>query len=365
MKILLVTGIYPPDIGGPANFIPKLAEYLLTSGHTPTVVTLGSQNTLEFLDGYKVIRIKRNLPKIIRIPLVFFVLFFEALKSDRLFSNGLYLESACCLLLTKKLGTAKIVGDQLWEKDFNNNRTQLNALEYSRQRNYGFKTFIMRKLLNWSFNRFQRIITPSELLVELSSIWKLRAEVIFIPNGVELPTLNFTEKNYDLITVSRLITLKRIDRLIEIASKLDLSLAIVGTGPAEADLKILARELNAKTTFFGYLNQNQILPLLEQSRYFALFSVHEGLSFALLEAMAAGVPPIASRVNGNEAVISNQIDGYLVDVDDLQICSKQVEDILASEKNYALVSKNAIEKIREKYSLELTLSKTTDVVLQS
>ena len=66
-----------------------------------------------------------------------------------------------------------------------------------------------------------------------------------------------------------------------------------------------------------------------------------------------------------EAVISNQIDGYLVDVDDLEICSKQLEDILASEKNYELISKNAIEKIREKYSLELTLSKTTDVVLQS
>ena len=219
--------------------------------------------------------------------------------------------------------------------------------------------------MNWSFNRFQQIITPSELLVELSSIWRLKAEVNFIPNGVELPTLNFTEKKYDLITVSRLIGLKRIDKLIEITSKLDLSLAIVGTGPAEADLKILAKELNAKTTFFGYLNQNQILPLLEQSRYFALFSVHEGLSFALLEAMAAGIPPIASKVNGNEAVISNQIDGYLVDVDDLQICSKQVDDILASENDYALVSKNAIEKIREKYSLELTLSKTTDVVLQS
>ena len=365
MKILLVSGIYPPDIGGPANFIPKLAEYLLASGHTPTVVTLGSQNTLEFLDGYKVIRIKRNLPKIIRIPLVFFVLFFEALKSDRLFSNGLYLESACCLLLTKKSGTAKIVGDQLWEKDFNNNRTQLNAMQFSLQRNYGFKTFIMRKLLNWSFNRFQRIVTPSELLVELSSIWKLSAEVSFIPNGVELPILNFTEKKYDLITVSRLIGLKRIDKLIEITSKLDLSLAIVGTGPAEADLKILAKELNAKTTFFGYSNQNQILPLLEQSRYFGLFSVHEGLSFALLEAMAAGIPPIASRVNGNEAVISNHIDGYLVDVDDLQICSKQIGDILASENDYALVSKNAIKKIREKYSLELTLSKTTDAVLQS
>ena len=365
MKILLVSGIYPPDIGGPANFIPKLAEYLLASGHTPTVVTLGSQNTFELLDGYKVIRIKRNLPKIIRIPLVFLVLFFEALKSDRLFSNGLYLESACCLLLTKKSGTAKIVGDQLWEKDFNNNRTQLDASQFSLQQNYGFKTSIMRKLMNWSFNRFQRIITPSELLVELSSIWGLKAEVNFIPNGVELPTLSFTEKKYDLITVSRLIGLKRIDKLIEITSKLDLSLAIVGTGPAESDLKILAKELNAKTTFFGYLNQSQILPLLEQSRYFTLFSVHEGLSFALLEAMAAGVPPIASRVNGNEAVISNHIDGYLVDVDDLQICSKQVDDILASENDYALVSKNAIKKIREKYSLELALSKTTDVVLQS
>ena len=365
MKILLVSGIYPPDIGGPANFIPKLAEYLLASGHTPTVVTLGSQNSFESLDGYKVIKIKRNLPKIIRIPLVFFVLLLETLKSDRLFSNGLYLESACCLLLTKKSGTAKIVGDQLWERDFNNNRTQLDALQFSLQRNYGLKTFIMRKLLNWSFNRFEQIVTPSKLLVELSSIWKLQATVKFIPNGVELPILNSVGKKYDLITVSRLITLKRIDKLIDISSKLDLSLAIVGTGPAEADLKILAKQVNAKTTFFGYLNQSQILPLLEQSRYFALFSVHEGLSFALLEAMAAGTPPIASRVNGNEVVISNHVDGFLVDVDDPQICTNQIKDIFASNNDYASLSKNAIEKIRNHYSLEFTLLKTTDVILEN
>lgn len=365
MKVLLVSGIYPPDVGGPANFIPKLAEYLVKSGHNPTVVTLGTKNSADSQDGYKVIKIKRNLPKFIRIPLVFFVLFFETLKSDRLFSNGLYLESACCLLLTKKLGTAKIVGDLLWERDFNSHKTQLDALQYSRQRNYGFKTLIMRKLLNWSFNRFQRIITPSELLVELSSIWKLRAEVCFIPNGVELPVLNLTKKQYDLITVSRLITLKRIDKLIEIASKFDLSLAIVGTGPAEEDLKIFAKKINAKTSFFGYLSQSQILPLLEQSRYFALFSVHEGLSFALLEAMAAGIPPIASRVNGNEAVISNQIDGYLVDVDDLQVCGKQIENIFASEESYALVSKNAIEKIKSNYSLKRTLLETTDLILNA
>jgi glycosyltransferase involved in cell wall biosynthesis len=111
------------------------------------------------------------------------------------------------------------------------------------------------------------------------------------------------------------------------------------------------------------LNQNEILPLLEQSRYFALFSVHEGLSFALLEAMAAGTPPIASRINGNEVVISDNFDGYLVDVDDMEICKKQIEKIFLLSKDYPTISNRAIDKIRNKYSLESTLLKTSAIIL--
>lgn len=365
MKILLITGIFPPDVGGPANFIPKLADYLANSGHTPTVVTLGSKNSTDSTTGYKVIKIKRDQPKLIRVPVVFFKLFFQSLRNDRIFSNGLYFESALSLLFSRKLGTAKIVGDQLWEKDFNTSRTKLNALEYSTQQDYKLKVFFMRKLLNWSFNRFQKIITPSELLIELGKIWELKAEVLFIPNGVDIPPLRKEEKLFDLITVSRLISLKRIEKVIEIASELGLSLAIVGTGPAEAELKAIAKNADARITFFGYLNQSEILPLLEQSRYFALFSVHEGLSFALLEAMAAGTPPIASRINGNEVVISDNFDGYLVDVDDIEICTKQIEKIFLSSKDYATISNNAIKKVKNQYSLESTLLKTSAIILRN
>ena len=363
MKILLVSGIYPPDVGGPANFIPKLAEYLSRSGHNPTVITLGSKNSVDSSAGYKVVKIKRNQPKFLRVPIVFFAIFFETLRNDRLFANGLYFESALSLLLSRKFGTAKIVGDQLWEKDFNTSRTKLNALEYSTQQDYKLKMILMRKLLNWSFNRFQNIITPSELLLDLSKIWGLKAEVLFIPNGVELPPSRKVEKLFDLIVVSRLISLKRIEKVIEIASELGLSLAIVGTGPAEAELKAMAKNTDTKITFFGYLNQNEILPLLEQSRYFALFSVHEGLSFALLEAMAAGTPPIASRINGNEVVISDNFDGYLVDVDDMEICTKQIKNIFLSSKNYSAISHNAVDKVKNQYSLESTLLKTSAIIL--
>ena len=205
--------------------------------------------------------------------------------------------------------------------------------------------------------------TASELLVDLIKIWGLRADVLFIPNGVELPHLHKEEKLFDLITVSRLISLKRIEKVIEVASELGLSLAIVGNGPAEAELKAIAKKTNVRITFFGYLNQNEILPLLEQSRYFALFSVHEGLSFALLEAMAAGTPPIASRINGNEVVISDNLDGYLVDVDDMEICTKQIKNIFLSSENYSAISRNAVDKVKNQYSLESTLLRTSEIIL--
>jgi glycosyltransferase involved in cell wall biosynthesis len=70
MKILLVTGIFPPDIGGPATYIPNLARYLKKKGHEVRILTLANDTKNQLSDEFQIIRIQRKLPKPLRMILV-------------------------------------------------------------------------------------------------------------------------------------------------------------------------------------------------------------------------------------------------------------------------------------------------------
>ncbi|MGH8893337.1 MAG: glycosyltransferase [Actinomycetes bacterium] len=119
---------------------------------------------------------------------------------------------------------------------------------------------------------------------------------------------NFTPKK-DQDTLLRAIALLRRD----VPS---VELVLVGGGPREAHLKTLARELGIdRITHFAGVRDDvpQILPAFDA---FGLSSRHEGLSIALLEAMASHVPAVATAVGGVPEVIHHEADGLLVPAGD-------------------------------------------------
>ena len=65
MKIFITVGIFPPDIGGPASFVPKIAELLTENNNEVKVLCLSNKKHKDEY-SYEVIRIMRFLPKIIR-----------------------------------------------------------------------------------------------------------------------------------------------------------------------------------------------------------------------------------------------------------------------------------------------------------
>ena len=66
MDILITVGIFPPDIGGPASFVPKIAKYLINKGHNVKIICLSDKKHLTYKDDINVIRINRGLPIIFR-----------------------------------------------------------------------------------------------------------------------------------------------------------------------------------------------------------------------------------------------------------------------------------------------------------
>jgi len=119
------------------------------------------------------------------------------------------------------------------------------------------------------------------------------------PTGAELPV----KSGFTLLTVARLSPAKDQQTLLRAvaiakARVTDLQLWIVGDGSLRTELQALAQQigLNGSVTFFG--EKADVAPFLESADLFTLSSVTEGLPLSLLEAMAAGVPSIVTKVGG-------------------------------------------------------------------
>src|SRR6185503_14029509 len=113
MKVLLVTGIFPPDAGGPARYVPQMASALARQHEVVAVVTLSDR--LDHDDrafGFRVVRIARNQNRQLRRWRTVRTIAREAGRADVVYLNGLVLEGKVATrLLARRPTVIKVVGD--------------------------------------------------------------------------------------------------------------------------------------------------------------------------------------------------------------------------------------------------------------
>ncbi len=359
MKILLISGIYPPDDGGPAKFVPQFANYLISQGHKVKVITLTDSKRSKNEFPYPVRFINRSLTRPLRMILTTKYIFLSSIRSDLIFANGLYEETGVAVRFSRTPTLGKIVGDPVWERARNSGSTKLTIESFNTEAPVG----IQRRLLKFALNGFKEIITPSQQLADFVKKWGISNPVSMIPNGVQILGMSNQPKEFDLVTVSRLVPWKNVDLLIRIAAKKNLKLCVIGDGPENLKLRTLAAELNAQITFTGASAQDKVGQQVAKAKYFALLSTYEGMSFALLEALGAGIPAIVSNAAGNVAVIKNGVNGYVVDISNEISCGNSIAEILSSASNYQKVSEGALQSVIENYSIESTLKRTENKLL--
>jgi glycosyltransferase involved in cell wall biosynthesis len=351
MRIKLISGIYPPEIGGPAQFIPKLADFLLKKSHECEVLTLGNKPILPSQQAWTVDYIKRDkLP--IRFTKVIAHLLRERKKSDIYFANGLIEEVGIFLFVTRRKGVAKIVGDAVWERARNNGETVESVSEFNLH-DGTFKQRIERILLVFALNQFKLVMCPSHELKNLVSRWGVRTPIVVIQNGVTVPDINqIAEKEFDVVTVSRLVNWKNVDFVIKACHRAGASLTVVGEGPEREQLEAIAKENDLKVFFAGNIDNFEIPNILKKSKLFVLYSDYEGLSFALLEAMSYGVVPVVSNCEGNTSVITNGVTGYVVPMKNLEYLAQSIKTLLSEEKLRESMAVNSKALIIDRYNLE-------------
>ena len=358
MKILLVSGIFPPDIGGPATYVPKLAKNLSDSGCNVEILTLSDSRKPVNQSPFKVTYIFRKQHKLLRAIKIYKAI--SSIKPDCIFVNGLHEEVALWLRIHKIPSVAKIVGDPVWERYRNSQRTAISIQEFNSTGTLTIAHRLQRRLLAWALLNYSATTCPSQELCSLVQKWNQNLRPIFIPNGTrEIPVVE-TKKVYDLVTVSRLVSWKNIDTVVEIANRKSLKLAVVGEGPEEEGLKGLSNP--NLVSFLGQLDEARVIDVLRQARIFIQLSEYEGLSFALLQSLAVGTPSICSDILGNSQIIENGINGILVNNKNLHQIGLAIDTLINDASLTNSVIDMGITTIRDKFNENTQMTKMRELL---
>ena len=143
----------------------------------------------------------------------------------------------------------------------------------------------------------------------------------------------------------------------------DIVLVLTGGGDKEFEEKVRSdiRELGLEDSVKAIGRVKEIIGYYYLSDAYLLPSYSEGLSIALIEAMSAGLPPIASAVGGNPEVIENGVDGILVKAGDIDGLSNEIERLATDDALRIRFAKAARSKIELEFSLERMTQRYSDI----
>ena len=354
----MVTGIFPPDIGGPAIFTFEFSKFLEENKHNVEIITLADSLNSDRKTDINVKRISRNLRILRHLKVIYWALRMGR-NADLILVTGLYEEMGVASFFLRKKIIMRIVGDPVWERAKNRGRTKKTIDEFNRGSG---APIIQRHLLTRAINRSAMIVTPSVQLQNLMVDWGIYKPIHIIPNGTKIPSTNINLQSYRAVTVSRLVAWKNIDLAIKIAHNCDFELRIIGDGPLEEELQNTKN--NRNVSFLGRKTQEEVNLLLNQSNIFILLSTYEGQSFALTEALAHGMFCIVSNIPGNIQLVSHLKNGFVIDLDDIENSTFELLSLLKTPKVIKEISERArIFAINELDSAK-TMNRLMEVTLK-
>jgi len=298
MKILIATGLYPPEIGGPATYAKLLENRLPERGIEVSVLPFAKV---------------RHLPQGIRHIVYAWKLAHIANKINLILAQDTVSTGfpvAIVSLLTGKKFIVRVPGDYAWEQGVQRFGVT-ESLDEFQKRSHGVRVGLFRLIQRFVVWRAYRVIAPSYYLAKIISGWTSHPEKItVIYNGIEFPVPVELPKEkpdeFTIVSLGRLVPWKGMDGIIRVvAQEKNWHAVIVGDGPEREHLEYLAKELKCgnRVQLVGQLPRAQALGWVKIADVFVLNSTYEGLSHQLVEAMSLGVPIVATSIDGNKEVV--------------------------------------------------------------
>lgn len=368
MRIAFFTNCYKPLVNGVVTSISSLKEAYERKGHeayvfAPRVEDYVDQEKNVF--RYRSVNLTSKVKYPLPIPLSFRVKkIITEFNPDIVHIHHPFLLSSVAIMYGKRLGIPKIL--------------TLHT-QYERYAHYVSpiperltQEAIKMIIHNLSY-KIDCITTPSESMRELIRSYGVKNRIEIIPNAIHLISFkeddvfkrteikkkyNLKEDDKIILFVGRVASEKSIDKIIKalaIIKKRDISkvkLLIIGDGPAMDELKQLARTLKIEkdVIFAGTVSYEEIRHYYKMAYVFTIASTTETFGIVTIEALASGVPVLAVKAPGAVDILTDGVDGLLVD-NDVEKFANALEKIIREPELREKLSRGTL-KTSEKYSID-------------
>jgi len=368
MRIAFFTNCYKPLVNGVVTSISSLKEAYGRKGHevyvfAPRVEGYIDQEKNVF--RYRSINLTSKVKYPLPIPLSFKVKkVITEFNPDIVHIHHPFLLSSVAIMYGKKLGIPKILTIH----------TQYEQYAYyvspvpERITHEAIKMIISNLA-----DKTDCITTPSASMKELIKGYGIKNRIEVISNAIHLISFkeddelkrteikkkyNLKEDDKIILFVGRVASEKSIDKIIKalaIIKKRNTGkekLLIVGDGPAMDELKLLTRSLKVEedVIFAGTVSYEEIQHYYKMAYVFTIASTTETFGIVTIEALASGVPVVAVKAPGAADILTDGLDGLLVD-DDVEKIANALEKIIKEPELREKLSRGAL-KTSEKYSID-------------
>ena len=364
MKILFVIDGLFPSTGGAEKQALTLAKYFKAEGHDIQILCPqldGAMPHKEILSGLQVTRIPYPKIKVfgsLILYLKYMYYLFMMRKTYSVVHVHMVKNIAAFTGLMKCILNYKFVAKVSGAWEFSNG--VLDKRYYNkgimRIRNYFIKKADHIQCVSY---KTKQILLDCEYPEKIA---------LLVPNGVDMSSHipKAVKNNTDLVSIvyaGRLESVKGVDILIRAVNKVNanIKLIIVGSGTQEESFKGLTKELSmeSQVDFLGYVNN---LPeILANADIYVQPSREEGLPNSVLEAMAVGLPIIATDVSGNQDLVEDGVNGYLSIPENVLDMSEKITKLIGSSENMQRMGENSRKIINDNYSLQSTYEKLLEV----
>jgi glycogen synthase len=359
MKILLINSEFPPIGGGAGNASAHLSRALAHLGNDVTVLTVRF--------GDLPIEERQGDVVVVRVPAL-------RRRADR---SGAVEQAG--FMLAGSVGARRLLrhwqpevtlaffgvpgGAVAWHLRATRGVPYVVSLrggDVPGFRPYDFALYhrLMAPVIRRVWHGAQAVVANSQGLRQLASRFDSRVPIDVIPNGVDRAHFAVAERAWDparMLFVGRVVYQKGLDLLLEALAglrEIPWHLVVAGDGSQREPLSCRASDMGLadRVHFVGWLGGEEILQAYRQANLFVFPSRHEGMPNAVLEAMAAGLPVVASRIAGNEELVVDGETGTLVPTEDPGALRHALAMLLADGKRRAAMGAAGRKRVEDRYT---------------
>jgi glycosyltransferase involved in cell wall biosynthesis len=354
VKVAVVSGIWPPDVGGPASHAPEFADFLHGRGHDVVVVTTADARPEP--RPYAVSWTPRRYPPGVRHFVGAGFVHRAARDADVVYSTGMLGRSALGSRLAGAPLVQRLAGDPAYERALRRGLTTAPLDRFQQER--GARIAALRRTRDRALGRAARIVVPSEAFAGVVAGWEIapgRIEVV--PHAVSAPRLGDRDElrrlhgldGPTLVFAGRLVPQKALGVALRAVARNDgVTLLLAGDGPERARVEALAREvgLDGRARFLGARPRATVFELLRAADASLLSSDWESFGLVVAEALAVGTPVVAAAAGGVSEVLEDGCNGLLVPAGDVDALAEAIGRFFADGELRSRLRAAAAESVR-------------------